>query len=72
MDFTNIKPGAKLVVIHEDDVGMSHGANTRIFGAIGARDLHLRLCHAALPLVSRGDRRWRRLTRSLTLACISP
>jgi chitin disaccharide deacetylase len=28
MDFTNMAPGRKVVVIHEDDVGMSHGANT--------------------------------------------
>jgi hypothetical protein len=28
MNFANIKPGTKVVVIHEDDVGMSHGANT--------------------------------------------
>ena len=27
MDFTNLAPGRKIVVIHEDDVGMSHGAN---------------------------------------------
>ena len=28
MDFTNLAPGQKVVVIHEDDIGMSHGANT--------------------------------------------
>ena len=27
MNFTNVEPGRRLVVIHEDDVGMSHGAN---------------------------------------------
>jgi hypothetical protein len=28
MNFAKIEPGTKVVVIHEDDVGMSHGANT--------------------------------------------
>jgi predicted glycoside hydrolase/deacetylase ChbG (UPF0249 family) len=28
MNLTNLAPGQRLVVIHEDDVGMSHGANT--------------------------------------------
>jgi predicted glycoside hydrolase/deacetylase ChbG (UPF0249 family) len=28
MDFANIDKGRKLVVIHEDDVGMTHGSNT--------------------------------------------
>jgi chitin disaccharide deacetylase len=28
MDFTNLAPGRKVVVIHEDDVGMTHGSNT--------------------------------------------
>jgi chitin disaccharide deacetylase len=27
MNFSNLAPGRKLVVIHEDDVGMTHGAN---------------------------------------------
>jgi predicted glycoside hydrolase/deacetylase ChbG (UPF0249 family) len=27
MDFTNLPPGRKVVVVHEDDVGMTHGAN---------------------------------------------
>jgi len=27
MDFSNLAPGRKVVVIHEDDVGMTHGAN---------------------------------------------
>jgi chitin disaccharide deacetylase len=28
MDFTNLARGRKVVVIHEDDVGMTHGSNT--------------------------------------------
>ena len=38
MDFTNLEPGRKVVVIHEDDVGMTHGANTAFveLSALGA------------------------------------
>ncbi len=28
MDFRSLEPGRKVVVVHEDDVGMTHGANT--------------------------------------------
>ena len=47
---------AKRVVIHEDDVGMSHGANTRLRRAVEARELQLRLGDGALPVVPRGGR----------------
>ena len=38
MKFTDLAPGKRLVVIHEDDVGMSHGANTAFaeLSALGA------------------------------------
>jgi chitin disaccharide deacetylase len=38
MDFANPPPGRKIVVIHEDDVGMTHGANTAFveLSALGA------------------------------------
>jgi hypothetical protein len=47
--------GRRVVVIHEDDVGMTHGSNTAF-----AELLALGTCSAgsvmALPLVPRGDR----------------
>ena len=38
MDFTNLESGRKFVVIHEDDVGMTHGANSAFveLSALGA------------------------------------
>ena len=46
MDFTNLAPGQKVVVIHEDDVGMSHGANTAFveLSSLGACS-----CGSAMP-----------------------
>ena len=38
MDFRSLEPGRKVVVVHEDDVGMTHGANTAFveLSALGA------------------------------------
>ena len=55
----------KRVVIHEDDVGMTHGANAAFVELTQARHLQLRIGDGPLPLVSRGrrDRRRRPLAR---------